>query len=70
MSLHYQWFYDRKPVGKRIQLELNNGDVYIMSEKATGYDWKKRKIVTLRHGAGCPKFLTIKDSTVDNPIII
>jgi hypothetical protein len=39
---------------------LNHGDIYIMSDKAVGYDWKKRKIPTLRHAAGCKKFFNIK----------
>jgi hypothetical protein len=30
-----------------------------MSEKAVGQDWKKKKICTLRHAAGCAKFLAI-----------
>ena len=29
-----------------------SGDCYIMSEKSSGFDWKKRSLVTLRHGAG------------------
>lgn len=43
--------------------------MYIMSEKATGYDWKKRSIYTLRHAAGCKKYLKlasiIKESNDD-----
>ncbi len=31
-----------------------------MSEKATGNDWKLKKIPTLRHAAGALKFRTIK----------
>ena len=27
-----------------------------MSNKAVGYDWKKRSKLTLRHAAGCVKF--------------
>ena len=30
-----------------------------MSEKATGNDWKTKVIPTLRHAAGCKKFITI-----------
>jgi len=45
---------------KRVKLSLNDGDIYVMSEKASGYDWKKKKLLTLRHAAGCEKFLTIK----------
>lgn len=63
MPLHYQWFQNSKPVGERIKLMLNDGDLYVMSEKATGNDWKKKKELTLRHAAGCDKFLTIKEKT-------
>jgi alkylated DNA repair dioxygenase AlkB len=60
MSLHYQWFYQSEPKGHRIQLMLNHGDLYIMGEKATGWDWKKRNLRTLRHAAGAEKFLKIQ----------
>ena len=39
---YYQWYANGKRIGDRIKLKLNNGDCYIMSEKATGFDWKKR----------------------------
>lgn len=61
IPLHYQWFLNGKPIGKRIKLSLNHGDMYIMSEKAVGYDWKKRKIPTLRHAAGANSYLVIKE---------
>lgn len=48
----WQWYHHSKPVGKRYEYVLNHGDIYIMSEKATGWDWKRRKIPTLRHAAG------------------
>lgn len=60
MPLHFQWFQKGKPIGKRIKLEIHNGDFYVMSEKATGHDWKKKIITTLRHATGCKKFTTIK----------
>ena len=60
MPLHYQWFYKSEPVGSRVEINLNHGDMYIMSEKTTGFDWKKRNSYTLRHAAGCEKYLTIK----------
>jgi len=34
------------------KINFNHGDIYIMSDKAVGNDWKKRKIHTLRHAAG------------------
>ncbi len=57
--LHYYWYENSKRVGQRITLPiLNEGDMYIMSDKAVGYDWKLRKNnrLTLRHAAGCAKF--------------
>jgi len=61
MNLQYQWFVQSKPVGERLNIMLNEGDLYVMSEKAVGTDWKKRKIPTLRHAAGCDKFTKIKE---------
>ena len=50
--IHWQWYHKYKPVGERIKFIINNGDMYIMSEKASGYDWKKKNSKTLRHAAG------------------
>jgi hypothetical protein len=33
-------------------LNLNPGDIYIMSEIAVGTNWKKKNIKTVRHGTG------------------
>lgn len=60
LPLHYQWFLENQPIGPRIPLTINHGDIYIMSAKAVGTDWKRRKIPTLRHAAGADKYLTIK----------
>ena len=40
--------------------KLNHGDIYIMSEKAVGTDWKKNSILSVRHAAGCDKYLKSK----------
>jgi len=61
LDIHYQWFYKSKDIGPRIKLPLNNGDLYIMSEKAVGTDWKNRNIYTLRHATGSNKFTEIKN---------
>jgi hypothetical protein len=52
MNLYYQWYQRFEPVGNMQKFVLNHGDVYIMGEKATGNDWKKSSILTLRHAAG------------------
>ena len=58
--LHYQWFIRFKPVGKTIKFMLNDGDIYVMSEKAVGKDWRCSSFLTLRHAAGASKYLVIK----------
>ena len=58
--MRWQWFKDGMPAGKQIQIALNDGDVYIMSEKAVGADWKLRKPYTLRHAAGAKKYISLK----------
>ncbi|CAK7995037.1 Hypothetical protein POVR1_LOCUS555 [uncultured virus] len=52
MSLYFQWFLDSKPIGDRVTIDLNHLDMYIMSEKAVGFDGRKKKIPILRHAAG------------------
>lgn len=59
LDIHYQWFKEGNPIGKRIIVPLNGGDIYVMSEKAVGTDWKKKKLFTLRHATGCAKYTTI-----------
>ena len=62
MNMQYQWFLRSKPIGKRYEFFLEHGDMYMMSEKAVGTDWKSSSKLTLRHAAGCPKFTTIVSS--------
>lgn len=61
MNIVYQWYVKSERVGNKVEVPLGHGDVYIMSEKAVGFDWKKRKsgkelLPTLRHAAGCDKY--------------
>jgi len=58
--MRWQWFKDSVPVGDPFKFRLNSGDVYVMSEKAVGHDWKRRSIYTLRHAAGAAKYLSLK----------
>jgi hypothetical protein len=52
MRLNFHWFHESIPFGKTKSINLSEGDMYIMSEKAVGNDWRKKKICTLRHSAG------------------
>ena len=58
--MRWQWFQHGKVVGNPIDVLLNSGDVYIMSEKAVGQDWKRKNIPTLRHSAGALSYRKIQ----------
>ena len=45
--LFFQKYHKFQRVGEKVRIDLSHGDMYIMSEKATGNDWKK---VVLRLG--------------------
>ena len=45
MPLKFTWFHRHRPM-------LSPGDIYVMSEKAVGYNWKRSSHYTLRHCAG------------------
>jgi len=56
--LRYQW---RLPGSSEhpfppVDVEIGHGDVYVMSEKATGYDWRSRSKVRVVHAAGASKY--------------
>lgn len=54
--LHYQWFIRSMPLGKNLCLDIPEGAIYLMSQVATGNNWGKKIIPTLRHAAGCDKY--------------
>jgi hypothetical protein len=56
MSLVFQWFLHSNAVGEPLTLMLNDGDIYVMSQYATGNNWKRRIVPTLRHAAGAEKY--------------
>ena len=56
MPLVFQWYHRFKKVGPRMDIKLEDGDIYLMSEKAVGTDWKSSSKYTLRHAAGCAEY--------------
>jgi len=50
--LYYQWYQNSESITDPYKINLENGDLYFMSEKAVGTDWKKKNSLTLRHAAG------------------
>jgi len=60
LPLYYQWYQESEAVGDPMEIVVGDGDMYVMSEKAVGFDWLKKKIPTLRHATGCEKFTGIK----------
>ena len=57
--LRYQW---RLPgtsehAHSPVDVGVGHGDLYVMSEKATGYDWRLRSRVRVVHAAGHAKYI-------------
>lgn len=62
IPLVYVWYHNNEAITEVINtedLKLEHGDIYFMSEKATGFDWKRKTRYTLRHAAGAEKYITI-----------
>ncbi len=59
MPICWQWFHRSQPVGTPYRSMLNHGDLYLMSEKAVGTDWRHSSKYTLRHAAGAEKYLSL-----------
>ena len=55
MKLQFSWYYKFKRIGKLFEIEIGEGDGYVMSEYATGYNWLSSSIPTLRHCSGREK---------------
>lgn len=58
--LYFEWYTRFKPVGEIMKFDLNHGDMYVMTEKATGNDGRKSSILTLKHFAGLESVLKAK----------
>jgi hypothetical protein len=58
-TLRYYWRCPHSSENKYgpIDLTVKHGDVYIMSEKASGHDWKLRSKYRLVHAAGSKKYI-------------
>lgn len=67
MPIHFQWFHHSEPVGQKMVFDLHDGDMYMMSEKAVGFDWRKSLVPTLRHATGCATFTTIGAHKTQDP---
>jgi len=50
-NIYYQWYHKGVKIGRQICVPLHHGDIYFMSEKAVGTDWKSRSKYTLRRAA-------------------
>jgi len=60
IPLCYAWYHNNNNISNIITIDnLEHGDMYVMSEKTTGFDWKSKSKYTLRHSAGCSKYTTI-----------
>jgi alkylated DNA repair dioxygenase AlkB len=59
LPLVYAWYKNWNVVGTPMRFDIADGDLYIMSDKAVGNDWKRQTIYTLRHAAGCDECIKL-----------
>lgn len=52
MPISFAWYTRFNQISEKKIFNINSGDIYIMSDKTVGYDWKKSSKITLRHAAG------------------
>jgi hypothetical protein len=57
IQMHFRWYQRSEIISDTLNFTLNHGDMYMMSQKAVGTDWKKKIIPTLRHAAGSDKYV-------------
>ena len=69
-KINWVWFKNSKALREPYSFTINGGDIYIMNEKAVGYDWKKRSRITLRHAAGACKYLSLKGRMKDEEQLV
>lgn len=57
--LRYYWRAANSSENKYgpIDIKVRHGDVYIMSEKASGHDWRHSSKYRLVHAAGSSKYI-------------
>jgi alkylated DNA repair dioxygenase AlkB len=59
LPLFFQWHHKSRPMGDVLEIPLEGGDIYVMSDRAVGHDWRCSSKYTLRHAAGSKKALRI-----------
>jgi alkylated DNA repair dioxygenase AlkB len=57
LPLYFRWYHSHERVGNKIKVDLDGGDIYVMSEYAVGTNWKKSTLYTLRHATGAKKYI-------------
>lgn len=70
MTLCFNWFNNCNPIGEMFKTTINSGDIYIMSEKVVGNDWKKKSLFTLRHSAGGEKYTNLDKKETKSKLIL
>lgn len=55
LELHWHWYENKHPLGQRVSVELEEGDVYVLSAEGAGAGWCRTRTPALRHAAGAPR---------------
>eukprot|EP00808_Paulinella_micropora_P002645 g38155.t1 len=52
LQLHWHWYQRQALVGRRLRLSLDAGDLYLLSAKAAGFDWRRASALRELGAAG------------------
>lgn len=66
LPLCFVWYHKGAVCSDILKINVEHGDIYIMSELTTGNNWKKKNEHTLRHAAGCYKYITIPNVNIQD----
>lgn len=53
MKMAFTWYYHESPFSQPVVIELQHGDIFMLSDKAVGHDVNRKAIATLRRTCGC-----------------
>lgn len=48
-DMYFQWWCNSKPASDKISIQVDHGDLVILSSKCTGRDWRSRTKMCIRH---------------------
>lgn len=52
IRVYFQWYVNRDKIQEPIEVTIHHNDLYILSDKAAGFDCKQKNIPVIKHAVG------------------